>query len=144
MPLTQETMYPAGTVIFKTQCYICWVFPHFYSSPLTSGRMAPSLSLRLCLLLSVAALCAAAADVPDEWLEFQRRFGRVYRPEEEHFRRQVFSENLERIRQHNVEHDAGRSSFRLGVNQFADFTNEEFRHKILSEVCDEHFTTQRV
>ena len=72
--------------------------------------------------------------MPDEWLSFKREFGRVYRPEEELFRREVFADNLELIRRHNAEFDAGRSTFRLGVNQFADITNEEFRQMILSEV----------
>ena len=87
--------------------------------------------LSAALLVVVVSLTAATAD---EWLDFKRLFGRGYQPEEEHFRRQVFADNLEYIKQHNVEFDAGRTTFRLGVNQFADLTNEEFRLKIASQV----------
>ncbi|XP_043189673.1 cathepsin L-like proteinase [Amphibalanus amphitrite] len=85
-------------------------------------------------VLLAAVLSVAAANANDEWLAFKQRFGRVYEAEEEVLRRRVFDENLERIRLHNAEHDAGRSTFRLGVNQFADFTNEEFRQKIITEM----------
>ncbi|XP_043214801.1 cathepsin L-like proteinase [Amphibalanus amphitrite] len=85
-------------------------------------------------VLLAAVLSVAAANENDEWLAFKQRFGRVYEAEEEVLRRRVFVENLERIRLHNAEHDAGRSTFRLGVNQFADLTNEEFRQKILTEM----------
>ncbi|KAF0291175.1 Cathepsin L-like proteinase [Amphibalanus amphitrite] len=84
-------------------------------------------------VLLAAVLSVAAANENDEWLAFKQRFGRVYEAEEEVLRRWVFVENLERIRLHNAEHDAGRSTFRLGVNQFADLTNEEFRQKLLTE-----------
>ena len=41
-------------------------------------------------------------------------------------RKSVFADNLARIESHNAEHAAGKKSFWLGVNQFADLTNEEF------------------
>ena len=87
--------------------------------------------IRAALLVVVVSLTAATAD---EWLDFRRQFGRGYQSEEEHFRRQVFADNLEYIKKQNAEFDAGRTKFRLGVNQFADLTNEEFRLKITSQV----------
>merc|ERR1711917_194110 len=38
----------------------------------------------------------------------------------------IFAANLKRIEQHNAEHAQGKHSYWLGVNQFADLTNDEF------------------
>jgi len=42
-------------------------------------------------------------------------------------RRAAFDANVARIRRHNAEADAGRRSFRMGVNGFSDLTYEEWR-----------------
>jgi len=47
--------------------------------------------------------------------------------EQEHYRYQVFAQNLEYIRRHNEAADAGNHTYWLGINQFADMTNDEFR-----------------
>merc|ERR1712236_181273 len=41
-------------------------------------------------------------------------------------RKAIFAANLKRIEQHNAEHAQGKHSYWLGVNQFADLTNDEF------------------
>merc|ERR1711974_292158 len=41
-------------------------------------------------------------------------------------RKSIFAANLERIEKHNAEHLEGKHSYWLGVNQFADLTNDEF------------------
>ncbi|CAG2177128.1 unnamed protein product, partial [Oppiella nova] len=46
---------------------------------------------------------------------------------EESVRRQIFETNYAYITAHNAEADKGVHTFRLGVNQFADMTNEEYR-----------------
>ena len=46
---------------------------------------------------------------------------------EESVRRQIFETNYAYISAHNAEADKGLHTFRLGVNQFADMTNEEYR-----------------
>ncbi|CAG2176642.1 unnamed protein product, partial [Oppiella nova] len=46
---------------------------------------------------------------------------------EESVRRQIFETNYAYITAHNAEADKGLHTFRLGVNQFADMTNEEYR-----------------
>jgi cathepsin L len=42
-------------------------------------------------------------------------------------RRHIFEEHLEKIREHNIEADLGKHSFRMGLTPFADWTREEFR-----------------
>ena len=39
----------------------------------------------------------------------------------------IYSENVALIQRVNAQHDAGNSSVRLGVNDFADLTNDEFK-----------------
>ncbi|KAG8066470.1 hypothetical protein GUJ93_ZPchr0004g39587 [Zizania palustris] len=46
---------------------------------------------------------------------------------EEERRYQVFKDNLRYVDQHNAAADAGVHSFRLGLNRFADLTNDEYR-----------------
>ena len=46
---------------------------------------------------------------------------------EEAYRKGVFADNLEFILKHNQEYLAGRKTFTMGVNNFADMTNAEFR-----------------
>lgn len=58
----------------------------------------------------------------EQWME---RHGRVYKDAMEKDRRlQIFKDNVEFIESFN---NAGNKSYKLGINQFADQTNEEFR-----------------
>ncbi|KAG7573556.1 Papain-like cysteine peptidase superfamily [Arabidopsis suecica] len=57
----------------------------------------------------------------EQWMA---RFSRVYRDElEKQMRRDVFKKNLKFIENFNKK---GNKSYKLGVNEFADWTNEEF------------------
>lgn len=62
------------------------------------------------------------------YVEWMAQHGKTYNAigEEEH-RYQVFKDNLRYIDAHNAAADAGVHSFRLGLNRFADLTNEEYR-----------------
>ncbi|KAM0873806.1 hypothetical protein ACQ4PT_037837 [Festuca glaucescens] len=50
---------------------------------------------------------------------------------EDELRFAVFRDNLRYIDEHNAAADAGVHSFRLGLNRFADITNEEYRNTYL-------------
>ncbi|KAF3631927.1 putative transcriptional corepressor SEUSS-like [Capsicum annuum] len=53
------------------------------------------------------------------------QYGRVYRTNtEKESRLKIFKENIERIEDFN---DAAKQPYKLGINAFADLTNEEFR-----------------
>lgn len=57
----------------------------------------------------------------------QEKFNREYKDEsEELVRKQIFRENLNVINRHNIDYRLGRSSYTMGVNQFADLTVHEF------------------
>jgi len=82
----------------------------------------------------VIALClgAATADRVKGTFEkvdfegYKAQFGKVYSGEEDAFRRQVYNSHVEIINRHNAEYDQGKYSYYLGVNDLADWTQEEF------------------
>jgi len=79
-------------------------------------------------LLFVAAHAAPLElELDSEWENFKINFERQFASESEHdARRAVFSDNLRLINKHNAEHARGLHSYTLGINEFADLTNEEF------------------
>ncbi|KAJ6832310.1 oryzain alpha chain-like [Iris pallida] len=65
----------------------------------------------------------------EEWLGRHRR---SYNALGEKDRRlEIFRDNLRFVDDHNAAADAGEHSFRLGMNKFADLTNEEYRSRHL-------------
>jgi len=64
------------------------------------------------------------------WESFKLKFKRQYVSINEHdSRKAIFGNNLRLINKHNAEHALGLHSYTLGVNEFADLTNEEFVKK---------------
>ncbi|XP_044302641.1 procathepsin L-like isoform X1 [Varanus komodoensis] len=84
----------------------------------------------LCILaLSVEACFAAPSLDPalnDHWQLWKTWHGKAYHDREDQ-RRMTWEKNLKMIELHNLEHSLGKHSYRLGMNQFGDMTNEEFR-----------------
>jgi len=62
-----------------------------------------------------------------EWNAYKKLHGKSYDTAENKLRFQVFKANKNLITKHNLEHDLGLHSFRLGLTKFADWTNDEFR-----------------
>ncbi|WP_278924583.1 C1 family peptidase, partial [Pseudophaeobacter profundi] len=87
--------------------------------------------LLLCVLASVAF--SHHISFPEEneaqWELFKIEHEKLYGDEkEEHLRKEIFMKNLDFIRQHNKKFENGEVTFTVGVNRFADMTNQEFRH----------------
>merc|ERR1712029_178044 len=60
-----------------------------------------------------------------EWEAFKVKYGKGFLSATHHDeRKSIFAANLERIEKHNAEHAEGKHSYWLGVNQFADLTND--------------------
>lgn len=58
---------------------------------------------------------------------FQTKYGKTYKsPGEEVIRFKLFKENLKIIKNHNDRYEIGQESYTMGVNKFADLTQEEF------------------
>jgi len=82
------------------------------------------------VLLAVACIDAIPAnhELAGEWQTYKASFGKAYATaQEESARFNIFVENHRIVEQHNQEYAAGKHTFDLGMNQFADMTNQEFR-----------------
>lgn len=91
--------------------------------------------LLLCIFLFLSSL-SSALRTEDEVHHLHNTWitehGRSYKnAEERELRFSVFRDNLEFIDRHNADADAGIHTFRLGLNRFADLTNEEYRKTFL-------------
>ncbi|ELU12369.1 hypothetical protein CAPTEDRAFT_165495 [Capitella teleta] len=60
------------------------------------------------------------------WQDFKTVHERNYGETEEMQRKEVFRNNLKKIEMHNYLHSQGKSSYRMGINQFADMEVKEF------------------
>lgn len=72
----------------------------------------------------------------------QQTQSKVYKSlREEKLRFQIFKSNLQTINEHNARYENGEESYFLGVNQFADLTDEEFEQRYLGlEPAQMNFT----
>ncbi|KAG5517036.1 hypothetical protein RHGRI_037701 [Rhododendron griersonianum] len=93
--------------------------------------MASTQSLVLVFAIFLASQLASSRLVNDESSMLERhqqwmsRHGRVYKDEQEKGARfKIFKDNVDRIDAFNSGPDKG---YKLGVNQFTDLTDEEFR-----------------
>jgi cathepsin L len=74
------------------------------------------------------------ATIASEFITFKANFNRKYAtPEEEKARLAIFTENLKYIVAHNQRYLLEVVQFELGVNQFADMTNDEYK-KVLGYI----------
>lgn len=79
-------------------------------------------------LLCLLGAANAAVTWDSEWLKFKSDFDRFYSTHEEELHRyNIFADHLKFIREHNARHEQGLETFTVGVNRFADMTNQEFR-----------------
>lgn len=83
-------------------------------------------------LLSLAILAAyytAHQEKVDAFDQWKGQFGANWAPEEEAYRRLIFEKNLIKIEKHNNDNT---QTYKMGVNQFTVFTNEEFAERFLT------------
>jgi len=76
--------------------------------------------------LALVCLGAASAQA-SHWESFKTVHGKSYGRIEDVVRMLIFNANVLRISEHNLRHDLGLVSFRLGLNKFADLTPQEFQ-----------------
>lgn len=73
-----------------------------------------------------------AADIKAKWGTFKMKFGKAYRnASEEAVRLRNFAAKLDEIAAHNERFARGEVSFELGVNDFSDLSDDEFRDRFL-------------
>ncbi|XP_052411998.1 procathepsin L-like [Carassius gibelio] len=83
--------------------------------------------LTLCLSAVFAAPSLNLLQSDSHWHLWKSWHGKNYHEKEDGWRRMVWEKNLKKIELHNLEHSVGKHTYRLGMNQYGDMTNEEFR-----------------
>ncbi|XP_056631038.1 uncharacterized protein LOC130441393 [Diorhabda sublineata] len=92
-------------------------------------------SFNLLFLILVMNYYAQALTDKEEWINFKKTFRKNYKSRSvDTDRFKIFRYNLKVIKEHNVKADQGNSTFRLGVTQFADLTEEEFSDRLTSAI----------
>merc|ERR1711890_131277 len=83
--------------------------------------------MKIVLTLSWLVVATLAhPDYSDTWQEFKAKYAKEYETDdEETYRSGVWGSNIEVIKGHNQQADAGLHSFHLGENEFADMTSDE-------------------
>ncbi|KAJ8035983.1 Cathepsin L [Holothuria leucospilota] len=85
---------------------------------------------KLALIIScVATVLSSSAidkDLDHSWKLWKQEFSKNFSKDEEMFRRRIWEDNLQLVNKHNDEHSRGLHSYTLGMNEYADMTNEEF------------------
>lgn len=59
---------------------------------------------------------------------FKKTYEKEYDSDEEKKRFKCFEDNVKKITDHNEKYDAGQSTFRMGLNKFADYTSDELQN----------------
>merc|ERR1711970_304003 len=84
-------------------------------------------NMKVLIVFGLALAAASAIHLETEWSAFKVKFEKGFLSATHHDERKaIFAANLERIEKHNSEHAQGKHTYWLGVNQFADLTNDEF------------------
>ncbi|KAI5067315.1 hypothetical protein GOP47_0018296 [Adiantum capillus-veneris] len=116
MPQTVEII--STRVLVKHLTLILALLPYSLATRRGSAELGSAFSFSVC----------SPESIFDAWL---KRFPRAYvseRREREH-RLRIFSDNLHYVYLHNLRN----SSYKLGLNKFADLSNQEFRALYLGE-----------
>lgn len=86
----------------------------------------------LCAVAAYAAPVSTNSELDGHWELFKATYNKKYDSQYEYVRRIIWESNLKYIEHHNFEHDLGKHTYSLGMNEFGDLTFEEFRTRYLS------------
>lgn len=88
------------------------------------------------ILLSLDSFTSAT------WKKFKSTHRKYYRNlHEEEKRRQIYEENVEKVKKHNELYKQHLTTYKQSVNEFSDYTDEEVQHVLggLTEPLNEEF-----
>lgn len=83
--------------------------------------------LALVLVTSAVPLTFQTHQIEETWKLYKSTHKKSYSGPIEVARKLIFHENLNRINAHNIEADLGKHTYWLGINEYADWSNQEFR-----------------
>ncbi|KAK9892736.1 hypothetical protein WA026_021928 [Henosepilachna vigintioctopunctata] len=82
----------------------------------------------LFITILASSIAIEEKQIQQQWKDFQAQFGKTYRsPVEARKRFAIFKANIEDIEVHNIDFENGKFTYRKGVNQFTDWTKDEFK-----------------
>ncbi|XP_017331438.1 cathepsin L isoform X3 [Ictalurus punctatus] len=103
--------------------------------------------MRVLLVVSALVALTSAASISLEHLEFHAwklKFGKIYKSvEEESQHMNTWLENRKLVLVHNMLADQGIKSYRLGMNYFADMSNQEYRESVFKGCLGSFNSTKR-
>ncbi|EDW60741.1 uncharacterized protein [Drosophila virilis] len=68
-----------------------------------------------------------------EWSEYKQKYQKNYQSSgDEEKRHKIFCDNLSEIEKHNAAYDLGQESYKKGVNEFSDITQDEWQKTYLN------------
>ncbi|XP_034483180.1 cathepsin L-like [Drosophila innubila] len=80
-----------------------------------------------------------------QWKLFKKDHMKSYHNEsEELLRKQIFKDNMEQIHSHNLRYEAGKESYKMGVNQFTDLLHEEFVNSMMGTLNTTAFHSEYI
>ncbi|XP_064538074.1 protein CTLA-2-beta-like [Drosophila montana] len=69
-----------------------------------------------------------------EWTEYKQKYQKDYQSSgDEEKRQSIFCENLSEIEKHNAAYDLGLETYKKGVNEFSDKTQDEWEKAYLQK-----------
>ena len=88
--------------------------------------------------LALFAVASAALTKDELWNDFKLKFNRNYRSfKDDLFRKQIFLNNVEEVEKHNEKYELGLSTYKQGINEYSDWTWEEFQDTVLMKPISE-------
>jgi len=113
------------------------------------SSFSSQLKMRSLLLVALFGLVALSLANPapqtfeEEWTAFKAQHGKQYTGEgEEALRKQIYQDMKQYVEQHNAEHAAGKHTFTVGINQFSDMLNSEFKEMMNTYKKPEGFKSE--
>ncbi|XP_064645050.1 cathepsin L-like [Lineus longissimus] len=81
--------------------------------------------IRTVLFLGLMTL-TFALDLDAQWMSFKKTYAKDFQQTEELVRKIIFKENVAHVQKHNLQADMGMHTYWLGINEYTDWSHEEF------------------
>ena len=88
--------------------------------------------------LALFSVASATLSRDELWNDFKLKFNRNYRSfKDDLFRKQIFLNNVDEVEKHNEKYELGLSTYKQGINEYSDWTWEEFQDTVLMKPIPE-------